>query len=99
MFGERLGMGEGVGASSLAAVTVNLLLTYWLARRALRPWLARLLPRLGYALPQVAAADMTDLIVILRVTPGPPFFVQNYLLGLADRPVWRGTSASFLARA
>jgi uncharacterized membrane protein YdjX (TVP38/TMEM64 family) len=29
---------------------------------------------------------MTDLIVVLRVTPGVPFFVQNYILGLADAP-------------
>jgi uncharacterized membrane protein YdjX (TVP38/TMEM64 family) len=30
-----------------------------------------------------------DLIVILRVTPGIPFFVQNYLLGLAEVPAGR----------
>jgi uncharacterized membrane protein YdjX (TVP38/TMEM64 family) len=85
-FGGQMGMG-GVVAAGLAAVTINLALTYWLARRALRPWLARLIARLGYRLPQVDGADMTDLIVLLRVTPGIPFFAQNYLLGLADVPV------------
>jgi uncharacterized membrane protein YdjX (TVP38/TMEM64 family) len=29
---------------------------------------------------------VTDLIVLLRVTPGIPFCVQNYLAGLADMP-------------
>jgi uncharacterized membrane protein YdjX (TVP38/TMEM64 family) len=88
VFGERLGLGAVV-AAGLAAATFNLLLTYWLARRALRPWLARMLERLGYRLPQLDSADLTDLIVILRVTPGVPFFAQNYLLGLAGVPAGR----------
>ena len=41
---------------------------------------------MGYRLPKVDRSDITDLIVILRVTPGFPFFVQNYLLGLAGAP-------------
>jgi uncharacterized membrane protein YdjX (TVP38/TMEM64 family) len=85
-FGPTMGMG-GVVAAGLAAVAVNLAFTYWLARRALRPWLARILEKLGYRLPAVSRADMTDLIVLIRVTPGVPFFAQNYLLGLADAPV------------
>jgi uncharacterized membrane protein YdjX (TVP38/TMEM64 family) len=87
-FGERLGM-VGVVLAVNAAMTVNLALTYWLARWVVRDRLARLLHRLGYKLPQVDAGDITDLIVILRVTPGVPFFVQNYLLGLANAPVAR----------
>ena len=84
-FAPSLGMGTVV-AAGLTALTVNLLLTYWLARRALRPLLTRLLARLGHQVPRVEAADMTDLIVVLRVTPGLPFFAQNYILGLADAP-------------
>ena len=85
-FAPQMGMGAVI-AAGLAAVTINLILTYWLARRALRPWLTRLITRLGHKVPQVEAADMTDLIVLIRVTPGVPFFAQNYLLGLADAPV------------
>lgn len=86
LFGEQLGM-TTVVLLCLAAVTVNLILTYWLARSALRPLLSKLVARLGYKLPEVSSADAGDLILILRVTPGFPFFVQNYLLGLADAPV------------
>jgi uncharacterized membrane protein YdjX (TVP38/TMEM64 family) len=85
-FGPTMGMG-GVVAAGLAAIAVNLTLTYWLARKALRPLLARILERLSYRMPVVGSADMTDLIVLLRVTPGLPFFAQNYLLGLANAPV------------
>jgi uncharacterized membrane protein YdjX (TVP38/TMEM64 family) len=84
-YGEQLGM-PLVLALSMAALTANLVLTYFLARRALRPPLEKLVARLGYRLPQVEAGDVTDLIIILRVTPGVPFFVQNYLLGLAEVP-------------
>jgi uncharacterized membrane protein YdjX (TVP38/TMEM64 family) len=84
-YGEKLGMPLVIGLSC-AALTFNLLLTYFLARRALRPLLERLVVRLGYKLPQVESGDATDLIVILRVTPGIPFFVQNYLAGLANVP-------------
>ena len=87
-FTPTLGAG-GVVAAALAALTFNLVLSYCLARWLLRPGLTRLLERLGYRLPQVATADLTDLIVLLRVTPGIPFFAQNYLLGLARAPLGR----------
>jgi uncharacterized membrane protein YdjX (TVP38/TMEM64 family) len=82
-FSEQLGM-PTVVALVLLAVTFNFILTYALARRALRPVLEKLMRRCGYNLPQVEAGDATDLVVILRLTPGIPFFVQNYLAGLAE---------------
>lgn len=85
LWAERMGMGTVV-ALSLLAVTVNFTLTYFLARRALRPLLKRIIVRLGYKLPEVEEKDATDLIVIMRVTWGIPYCVQNYLLGLAEVP-------------
>ena len=81
---------------SLVATTVNLVLTYALARRGLRPVLNGLVKRLGYKLPEVESGDVIDLIVILRLTPGIPFLVQNYLLGLADVPPGRYLTVSGL---
>ncbi len=86
VFAERFGL-PGVVGLCLAAVTVNMMFTYWLARWALRPLFRRLLDRFGYRMPEVEGSDATDLVVILRVTPGIPFFVQNYLSGLADVPL------------
>ena len=70
-FSARLGMGTVV-ALALTAVTVNFLLTYALARRALRPLLQKLMNRFGYKLPEVEAGDAGDLVLILRLTPGIP---------------------------
>lgn len=85
VFGPQIGM-PAVIALTLAAITFNMALCYFLATRLLRPVLEALLTRLGYKLPQVDSGDTTDLIVLLRVTPGVPFPVQNYLLGLAQVP-------------
>lgn len=88
LFGERLGT-PLLLLCGVAAITTNVALAYGLARRWLRPPLARLVARLGYRLPEAAPSDATSLIVLVRVTPGPPFFVQNYLLGLAGVPFGR----------
>jgi uncharacterized membrane protein YdjX (TVP38/TMEM64 family) len=84
-FAEQLGM-PLVVALALLAITINFTITYALARRAMRPLLEGLMKRLGYALPSMEKGDLTDLTIILRVTPGTPFFIQNYLLGLAGVP-------------
>lgn len=82
VFAPQLGMGLVV-LYAVIAMTCNMALSYWLASRVLRPVLEALLQRLGYKIPQVQKGDETGLIVLLRVTPGVPFPVQNYLLGLA----------------
>lgn len=88
VFGERLGMGL-VLALSLGAITLNIILSYFVAKYALHSLLERMLRRFGYELPKVEKGDATDLAIIVRVTPGIPFFVQNYLLGLAGVPFLR----------
>jgi uncharacterized membrane protein YdjX (TVP38/TMEM64 family) len=76
----------GVLAATLAAIAVNLVLTYWLARRAVRPLLEKLLRRFGYSVPRVTADNGLSIALVVRLTPGPPFFLQGYLLGLAEVP-------------
>lgn len=85
VFSAQIGM-PLVLVLAVAAITLNMILSYALASRALRPVLEWLVQKLGYNLPAVDASDATDLIVLLRVTPGVPFPVQNYLLGLARVP-------------
>jgi uncharacterized membrane protein YdjX (TVP38/TMEM64 family) len=94
-FADRLGM-TNVILLAMLAVTVNYVLAYWLARHALRPLLEKLVVRLGYELPKVDAGDTTDMILILRLTPGIPFCVQNYLLGLAEVPFGKFFVLSFV---
>ena len=81
-FTPQLGLG-GVLAASGAALVVDIALGYWLACYAIRPWLEDLISRTKYRIPQLDAADHTELTLIVRITPGPPFFLQSFLLGLA----------------
>jgi uncharacterized membrane protein YdjX (TVP38/TMEM64 family) len=76
----------GVIAAALFAIAVNLALTYWLARYALRPLLSRLAERYGYKIPKVTRANALSIALAVRLTPGPPFFMQGYILGLAEVP-------------
>lgn len=84
-FGAQLGT-TTVVLLSLLAITVNFCLAYGLARRGLRPVIQRLVTRLGYRMPEVDSADAIDLLIVLRVTPGVPFVMQNFLAGLAQAP-------------
>jgi len=76
----------GVIVAVMAAVAVNLSLIYWLARYALRPVLTGLLKRYGYGVPAVTPATSLTVTLLVRLTPGPPYTVQGYLLGLAEVP-------------
>lgn len=84
-FGGQLSM-AGVIALSLTMIALNLALTYWLARYALRPMLTNLVTRYGYKIPSITAKNALSVALVVRLTPGPPFFLQGYILGLAEVP-------------
>jgi uncharacterized membrane protein YdjX (TVP38/TMEM64 family) len=76
----------GVIVATMAAIAANLALTYWLARYALRPILSRVTEHYGYRIPRVTKKNALNIALMLRLTPGPPFFMQSYILGLAEVP-------------
>jgi uncharacterized membrane protein YdjX (TVP38/TMEM64 family) len=86
VFGPTLGTGWVI-VWSLSAVIANLLLTYWLANRAIRPLVGRVLGYFDFRLPENLAGSAWQLTLIVRLTPGPPFWVQSYLLGLVGIPL------------
>ena len=85
-FRAQLGLG-GVLIACAASLFINITLAYWLARCWLRPWLEKIVTRYGYKVPQVVSrTDQFEMTLLLRITPGPPFLLQNCLLGLAKIP-------------
>jgi uncharacterized membrane protein YdjX (TVP38/TMEM64 family) len=46
----------------------------------------RLVRALGYNVPQLRVGEHAKLTLVVRITPGPPYFAQNLLLGLAGIP-------------
>jgi uncharacterized membrane protein YdjX (TVP38/TMEM64 family) len=81
------------------ALLVNFTAGYWLARCGVRLPLTRRLERRGWRIPQLSAGDESMAILILRVTPGVPLCIQNYLLGLAGVKFGRYLLLSLPAQA
>lgn len=85
LFAPTFGL-SGVIALTMVSLAANLALTYVLARWLLRPWVERLCAWLGFKIPAVAEEDQRNLVILVRVTPGTPQVLQNYLLGVACIP-------------
>lgn len=96
--GLRMGTIPGFILAGCALI-LNYTAGYWLARRWLRHWLGAWLEKRGWRLPQLSNGDETLVILLLRVTPGLPLFVQNYLLGLAEVNFARFLLLSLLVQA
>jgi uncharacterized membrane protein YdjX (TVP38/TMEM64 family) len=85
VFGATMGVGNVI-LCAIAAEAVNMAICYWLAAGPLHPWGERLAAWLGYKLPEVPVGSAWEVTLIVRIIPGPPFFLQNYLLGFARVP-------------
>ena len=83
VWGERPAM---ACALYLLAITLNLTWTYWLAAGPARRVVEKLLTAFDIKIPDLPRGDHLKLILILKLTPGIPFFFQNYLLGFLRAP-------------
>ncbi len=73
-------------AVCLTALALNMTWTYWLAARAGRGLVEKLLGATAYRVPELPQGNDLRMILILRLTPGLPLFLQNYLLGFLRVP-------------
>lgn len=71
---------------TVAAMSVNMAVSYLLARWLVQPLIVRLARRLGYSVPQFRREHWWMATLLVRITPGPPFFMQHYLLALGRVP-------------
>ena len=85
LFAERLTL-PGVMAAAMAAVVVQLSLSYAAARYAVRPVVARWLERRGHAVPAVTRANAVSMVLLVRLLPGPPMILGSCLLAVAETP-------------
>lgn len=84
-FAAQLTM-PGVIAIAMAVAAVDIAFAYWIARVVLRPVLTGLLKRFGYSVPQVSRENALTVLLLVRLTPGPPYFIQCWLLALSGVP-------------
>jgi uncharacterized membrane protein YdjX (TVP38/TMEM64 family) len=81
-FGKLWGVCGGLAALVLSAVAAQVLCRY-LFESPLR----RLLAAAGRTIPKVAPESHRAFALVIRITPGPPFVVQNYVLSLGGIPL------------
>lgn len=60
----------------------NFCLAYLMSAKVLRKSIAGLLERRSYIIPKVPTEDEVKFIFLIRLVPGNPLCVQNYLLGV-----------------
>lgn len=80
----------------LLAMLLNLAWTYWLAAKPARGLVKKLLASASIQIPELPRGDHLKLILVMRLTPGFPFFFQNYLLGFMRAPFLLYLSVSML---
>lgn len=96
--GNRFGSWGGF-TIGLLALAANMSLGYWLARHLLRGPLERWLKRQGRQVPTFDPANELRFLLVFRITPGMPLFLQNYVLGLAGVRFARYLAVSLAAQA
>ncbi len=79
---------------SASALTFNVVISWFVSGKWFRPIFERLVNRFGYSVPEIPARKMLGFALLLRITPGVPFPLQNYLLGLARMPLGRYLAVS-----
>lgn len=70
----------------LTAIALNMTWTYWAAARPGRGLVEKLLAAGRFQIPELPHGNHLRFILLLRLTPGFPLFLQNYLLGFLRVP-------------
>jgi uncharacterized membrane protein YdjX (TVP38/TMEM64 family) len=71
---------------SACALAFNIVISWVVSGKWFRPVFERVVNRFGYSVPEIPPRRMLGFALLLRITPGVPFPLQNYLLGLARMP-------------
>ncbi len=83
------------------AVSINLILSWWIARRWLRKPVEKMLQRADYKIPHLEKGEYAGICVVTALVPGPSYTLKNYFLALSNLPFrlifWIGLPAHMLA--
>ena len=71
---------------ALLALALNMTWTYWVAAYPARGVIEKVLANTSLRIPDLPKQDHVRLILMLRLTPGLPLFIHNYVLGFLRTP-------------
>lgn len=69
-----------------SAMFLNMVWTYFLSAYPMRSVFERILLKFADKFPEIPEAHKSKVAMIIRITPGIPFFLQNYFLGVSRVP-------------
>lgn len=83
--GLRFGLGPALLLMT-PALAFHLVFSFFAARRWLKQPLLRWLARYDFTLPRAPDGESLSVALLVNLVPGPPYFVKNYLLAIAELP-------------
>ena len=81
---------------TILGMTLSNILAFWIAAYGLREQVEHWLIKRTTRIPEVSREESMRLILVVRLTPGIPFCLQNYFLGFVRVPFIRYLFMSFL---
>jgi uncharacterized membrane protein YdjX (TVP38/TMEM64 family) len=100
MAGAKYGPWFGLGVTA-AAVSMNLILSWWIMRSWLRGPVEKILEKTRYKKPELEKGEYAGVCILTALIPGPSYTVKNYFLALSNLPFrtifWIGLPAHLFA--
>lgn len=72
-----------------SAMVLGMVWTYFVSAYPLHSLCQRVVALFSRKLPEIPEEHKSKVALIIRITPGIPFFVQNYFLGVSKVPFWK----------
>lgn len=69
-----------------SAMVLNMIWTYFVSAYPMRSLFERIIRHFATKLPEIPEHHKTKVALVIRITPGIPFFLQNYFLGVSRVP-------------
>ena len=69
-----------------SAMALNMIWTYFVSAYPMRSLFESIIHRFATKLPEIPHHHKTKVALVIRITPGIPFFLQNYFLGVSRVP-------------
>ena len=85
VYTERYGLAAAV-LICYSAMVINMIWTYFLSAYPMRRAFESLVAHFTDKIPEIPDQHKSKVPMIIRITPGIPFFIQNYFLGVSKVP-------------
>jgi uncharacterized membrane protein YdjX (TVP38/TMEM64 family) len=100
MAGAKFGPLNGFAVTGVS-ISINLILSWWIARKWLRGPVKRILRKVEYKMPELETNEYAGVCILTALIPGPSYTLKNYFLALSDLPFriifWIGLPAHLFA--